>query len=687
MSTRRRLFRLSILHKLLLGTLIFCVPMALMLALTIRRMERDISLARRELIGFDVIDRVLPALDAVVQYGRVLTWRAEAPMDDGQTKRARESADRAMSALAASSSAFDRLEDPDDKLAHDEAALRPSAILQRWNELSRVEGAQSSSLIPQYLALIADLVEVAQQVGDRSSLVLDPDLGRYYLADALCQTLPRAQARLGQILDELPVALRTSGPTSPDLLALIEHMKTSDTRRLSAQISKALRTANHANVPAFLEKYLHSTSVLASLVVGRDRAQAAASGDVLEAGRDALRAMGELSSALRQELRTRLTINVVDLERMRVLTLGIAVASLLASAGLVLLMFRRIAMELRSATLVARAMADGDLVEASTLLQEAAARGWIDDSSETDSRDESLSLMRAVRSMTSSLHALLHQMQSSGIQVSATTIQIAATAHQLEATVAEQAASTIQVAATSREISATSRALSQSMDELTGQVEKAVRVASAGKQRISEIQPTLERVLEATQVMAEHLDAISKKALAISEVVVAITKVAHQSNMLSLNAAIEAEKAGEAGRGFSVVAREIRRLADQTSVSALEISEQVGGMQTAVLEGEQAMRHFSELVTESSENIAGIGKDLAQVILSTEGQGALFEGMNLRMRSQSDAADQISTTMGQLGQAVTQTKGSLRDYVQTMKQLEDTVQALQGEVAKFRLES
>ncbi len=100
----------------------------------------------------------------------------------------------------------------------------------------------------------------------------------------------------------------------------------------------------------------------------------------------------------------------------------------------------------------------------------------------------------------------------------------------------------------------------------------------------------------------------------INSVVTTITKVADQTNLLSLNAAIEAEKAGEYGLGFGVVAMEIRRLADQTAVATYDIEKMVKEMQSAVSAGVMGMDKFSEEVRRGVEEVRQVSAQLAQII-------------------------------------------------------------------------
>src|SRR5207302_7586594 len=119
---------------------------------------------------------------------------------------------------------------------------------------------------------------------------------------------------------------------------------------------------------------------------------------------------------------------------------------------------------------------------------------------------------------------------------------------------------------------------------------------------------------DSTGSINSKLAVISERARNINVVVTTITKVADQTNLLSINAAIEAEKAGEYGLGFLVVAREIRRLADQTAVATLDIERMVKEMQSSVAAGVMEMDKFSDQVRQGVVEVGRIGDQLGQII-------------------------------------------------------------------------
>ncbi|NEQ26183.1 MAG: methyl-accepting chemotaxis protein, partial [Microcoleus sp. SIO2G3] len=189
----------------------------------------------------------------------------------------------------------------------------------------------------------------------------------------------------------------------------------------------------------------------------------------------------------------------------------------------------------------------------------------------TSERDEIGKLLVAFHTMTQNLNSLIRQVQQSGIQITTSTTQIAASGKELEAAVTEQLASTNEVVATAREIASNSEELVRTMDEVTDLSQSTANAASQGQEDLIRMQSTMRKLAESTTSISAKLGVISEKANNINSIVTTITKVADQTNLLSLNAAIEAEKAREYGLGFAVVAREIRRLADQTAVATLDI--------------------------------------------------------------------------------------------------------------------
>jgi methyl-accepting chemotaxis protein WspA len=300
--------------------------------------------------------------------------------------------------------------------------------------------------------------------------------------------------------------------------------------------------------------------------------------------------------------------------------------------------------------------------------------------------DEFGALAGGFNGMADDLTVLVGQVKDSGIKVSTSVTEIAATAREQQATANEVAATTAEIGATSREISATSKELARTMADVSQAAEQSATIAGNGQVSLTQMEQSMRNVVEAASSVTTKLATLNDKAGDISQVVVTITKVADQTNLLSLNAAIEAEKAGEYGRGFAVVATEIRRLADQTAVATHDIDRMVKAMQSAVSSGVMSMDKFSDEVRRGMHAIQQVGGQLSEVIQHTQALAPRFEAVTEGMQAQATGAEQITESLTQLGEAARQTVDSLRQSSAAIDDLNQVALSLKMGVSKFTLQ-
>ena len=300
-------------------------------------------------------------------------------------------------------------------------------------------------------------------------------------------------------------------------------------------------------------------------------------------------------------------------------------------------------------------------------------------------RDEFGALAAGFNRMTDDLAGLVGRVQASGLQVNASVTEIASTTREQQATATEIATTTTEIGATSREISATSKKLVSTMNDVAAVAEQSAVLAGQGQDGLTHMEGTMRRVMEAAGSINAKLAVLSSKAGNISQVVTTITKVADQTNLLSLNAAIEAEKAGEYGRGFAVVATEIRRLADQTAVATYDIDQMVKEIQSAVAAGVMGMDKFSEEVRRGMQEVQQVGGQLSQVIHQVQALAPRVESVNEGMQAQASGAEQITQALTQLSEAAQQTVDSLRQSGQAIDELNRVAIGLRSGVSRFTL--
>lgn len=287
--------------------------------------------------------------------------------------------------------------------------------------------------------------------------------------------------------------------------------------------------------------------------------------------------------------------------------------------------------------------------------------------------------------MMTELTALVSQAQRSSVQVTTSVTEIAATSRQQQATATETAATTTEIGATSREIAATSRDLVRTMTEVTSAADQASTLAGSGQQGLARMEETMHQVMGAADLVNAKLAILNEKAGNINQMVVTIVKVADQTNLLSLNAAIEAEKAGEYGRGFAVVATQVRRLADQTAVATYDIEQMVREIQSAVSAGVMGMDKFSEEVRRGMFEVQQVGEQLSQIIQQVQALAPRVLMVNEGMQAQATGAEQINHALAQLGDASSQTVESLRQASFAIDELSQVAVGLRGGVSRFKV--
>jgi methyl-accepting chemotaxis protein WspA len=300
-----------------------------------------------------------------------------------------------------------------------------------------------------------------------------------------------------------------------------------------------------------------------------------------------------------------------------------------------------------------------------------------------DSRDEVGQLATGINALVAKIQAIVQRVRETSVALLSTAAQMASTARQQEATMQGLGSSTTEIAAAVREISATGKELSGTMAEVNERANQAATLAGSGRARLTTMESRMKQLVDSTDSISSKLAIIREKAESINVVVTTITKVADQTNLLSINAAIEAEKAGEYGRGFLVVAREIRRLADQTAVATLDIENIVRQMQDAVSAGVMQMDKFSGDVRSGVQAVAEISGQTNQIIEEVQALNNRFQIVNEGMRNQSLGAEQINEAMGQVSAGAQQTQTTLQEFNKATAYLRQSVELLNQEIAQF----
>jgi methyl-accepting chemotaxis protein WspA len=224
------------------------------------------------------------------------------------------------------------------------------------------------------------------------------------------------------------------------------------------------------------------------------------------------------------------------------------------------------------------------------------------------------------------------------------------------------------------------------MNNINQVASKTEGLAESGQSSLVAMASTMDGLTESTGSICERLREIDERASGIGMAVTTISKVADRTNMLSLSASIEAEKAGEFGTGFMVVAREVRRLADQTAAATLDIAQIVQELQRAVGAGVAEMNEFTGQVERGAADVRQVSEQLQEIAGRVQILTARFGAVADGMESQSAGATQIRDALVGLSEGVQQTNQSLQDLLRSSDHLKESIGDLRTELGRFRVD-
>ncbi|MFL6631978.1 MAG: methyl-accepting chemotaxis protein [Massilia sp.] len=331
---------------------------------------------------------------------------------------------------------------------------------------------------------------------------------------------------------------------------------------------------------------------------------------------------------------------------------------------------RAIAVPLREATAVAQRIATGDL------------RGEVPAST---GRDEVGQLMRALGDMMQSWRALASETTRGVATLTGAASEILSSTAQAAASTAETAAAVSETTATVEEVKQTSLLASEKSRAVSVAAQQAARNADEGRRALDDSVKGMQSIQEKMEAIATTVVRLSERSHAIGEITATVAGLAEQSNLLAVNAAIEAAKAGEHGRGFAVVAQEVRSLAEQSRQATRQVREILGEIQknvgAAVMITEQGAKTVAQGVEQTSQAgqaIRGLADNMTE---------AAQAAVQIAVSSQQQLAgmDQVALAMENIQQASTENAAGTRQAEASARNLHVLGQSLRQTMARFQL--
>ncbi|KPY30774.1 Histidine kinase, HAMP region: chemotaxis sensory transducer [Pseudomonas syringae pv. papulans] len=314
---------------------------------------------------------------------------------------------------------------------------------------------------------------------------------------------------------------------------------------------------------------------------------------------------------------------------------------------------------------------------------ERVASGDLSRNLKVDRKDELGKLQATIQRMTVSLRELVGGIRDGVTQIASAAEELSAVTEQTSAGVNSQKVETDQVATAMHEMTATVQEVARNAEEASEAAVAADRQARDGERVVNEAIAQIERLASAVGNSSEAMGALKQESDKIGSVLDVIKSVAEQTNLLALNAAIEAARAGEAGRGFAVVADEVRSLAQRTQKSTEEIEALIAGLQSGTQQATTVMDSSRELSTSSVELTRRAGGSLESITKTVSAIQAMNQQIAAAAEEQSATAEEINRSIINVRDVSEQTSAASEETAASSVELARLGNHLQVLVSRF----
>jgi len=300
-------------------------------------------------------------------------------------------------------------------------------------------------------------------------------------------------------------------------------------------------------------------------------------------------------------------------------------------------------------------------------------------------KDEVGQLTETVNAMSVSLQQIVGEVTQSAQEVASAATEIASNAEELSTGIDEQTTQMAQVASAVEEMSASITEVASKSTDASGSAKQSGEVATEGSEVVGQTVQGMESISEAVSASAVAVESLGKRGQQIGEVIDVINDIADQTNLLALNAAIEAARAGEHGRGFAVVADEVRKLADRTTKATEEIGESIQAIQTETTEAVDRMNTGTQQVQTGVELATRAGNSLNEIVGSAQSVSDMIASIASAAEQQAAASEEISRSIQSVDAITRQSSEASSQSATAATQLSSKAETLQQLVAEFKV--
>jgi methyl-accepting chemotaxis protein len=392
--------------------------------------------------------------------------------------------------------------------------------------------------------------------------------------------------------------------------------------------------------------------------------------EMSETGTQLRRAVAELVGFEEKLKEEQLKDQAAEQSHVRFFMIGLAVAGL--AIGLVI------------AWLISRSIR-GTMTGMVEMIQEIATNNLAIEDIPVTSQDETGHAGDALNRMKNNLREIIRSIAATAENVASASEEISSSATQQAQSAETQKDQTMQVATAMQEMSSTVSTVSESCNKAADAAREAAETARHGGSIVEGTLSKMRLIAESVGATARKMEGLGKSSDQIGRIIGVIDDIADQTNLLALNAAIEAARAGEQGRGFAVVADEVRKLAERTTTATKEIAQMIKNIQDETKTAVTAMENGTRQVEEGVDLTAKAGDSLRAIIQVSEQVGGMITEIATAATEQSSTTEQVNGNVEQIARLGKESAIGAQQSAIACQDLSSLALNLQNLVGKFKL--